>query len=86
MYNPRFKFQQKVFIFGVVFGQLRIVSRKALYHVQIFPKSHGDKMGNFAFFALQNIDADIAFNRLIIGNGSLFWGNQTLGRRRDYLG
>ena len=71
MYDPGLEFEQKVLVFRIVFRQFHIIPGKIPDHIQVFPERHGDKVSDLAFLALQDVDVDIARNRLIVGNGSL---------------
>ena len=65
------KFKQIVFIFRIVFRLLGRVSGKSPNGTQIPPKCQGHKVGHVPFLAFQNVDTEVAGNRLIIRNRPL---------------
>src|SRR6185503_7743340 len=80
MHYHWFEIDQKVLVFGIIFGDFHIITGEAFDSLQAFPKGQCDEMGDVAFTALENMNTNIPLGRLIIGNGA-FIGEFTIGIR-----
>src|SRR5262245_30394833 len=61
MHYVLFKFEQIIFVFGIINGFLVIVSRKLLDAFQMIPSGDGIKMTNIIFDSSQNAGRKISF-------------------------
>jgi hypothetical protein len=70
VYDRWFEFEQEVFILRIILCNFHILPGKAFDGIETFPKCQCDEVGDIAFASFQDVNAEVAFDGLIIRDGA----------------